>query len=73
LVVEQGNNSIVGKRIGDSQLRKEFNVNVLAIRRDGKFITRLTPETTIEQDDVLYLFGNPECIARVNRFLSFGD
>jgi CPA2 family monovalent cation:H+ antiporter-2 len=73
LVVEQGNNSIVGKCIGDSQLRKEFNVNVLAIRRDGKFITRLTPETTIEQDDVLYLFGNPDCIARINRFLSFGD
>ncbi|MGF1566153.1 MAG: cation:proton antiporter [Flavobacteriales bacterium] len=73
LVVEQGNNSIVGKCIGDSQLRKEFNVNVLAIRREGKFITRLTPETTIEQDDVLYLFGNPDCIARVNRFLSFGD
>ncbi len=72
LVVEQGNNGIVGKRIGDSQFRKEFNVNILAIRRDGKFITRLTPETTIEQDDVLYLFGNPDCIARVNRFLSFG-
>lgn len=71
LVVEQGNNGIIGKRIGDSQFRKEFNVNILAIRRDGKFITRLTPETTIEQDDVLYLFGNPDCIARVNRFLSF--
>lgn len=73
LVVEQGNNRIVGKQIGNSELRKEFNVNILAIRRDGQFITRLTPDTTIIQDDVLYLFGNPDCIARVNRYLSFGE
>jgi K+/H+ antiporter YhaU regulatory subunit KhtT len=46
-------------------------VNILAIRRDGKYITRLTPETTIEQDDVLYLFGNPDCVARMNKHLEF--
>ncbi len=71
LTVHQGTNQIVGKRIGDSQLRKEYNVNILAIRRNGRFITRLTPDTTIEQDDVLYLFGNPDCIARVNRHIDF--
>ena len=71
LPVRQGNNRIVGKSIGESNLRKEFNVNILAIRRDGKYITRLTPETTIEQDDVLYLFGNPDCVARMNKHLEF--
>jgi CPA2 family monovalent cation:H+ antiporter-2 len=71
LPVRQGNNRIVGKSIGESNLRKEFNVNILAIRRDGKYITRLTPETKIEQDDVLYLFGNPDCVARMNKHLEF--
>lgn len=71
LPVRQGNNRIVGKSIGESNLRKEFNVNILAIRREGKYITRLTPETTIEQDDVLYLFGNPDCVARMNKHLEF--
>jgi CPA2 family monovalent cation:H+ antiporter-2 len=71
LPVRQGNNRIVGKSIGESNLRKEFNVNILAIRRDGKYITRLTPETRIEQDDVLYLFGNPDCVARMNKHLEF--
>lgn len=71
LVVKQGNNEIVGRSIGASQLRHEYNVNILAIRRGERFITRLTPETVIEQDDVLYLFGNPECIARVNKHLEF--
>lgn len=71
LTVRQGNNRIVGKSIGESNLRKEFNVNILAIRRDGKYITRLTPETKIEQDDVLYLFGNPDCVARMNKHLEF--
>lgn len=71
LTVRQGNNRIVGRSIGESNLRKEFNVNILAIRREGKYITRLTPETKIEQDDVLYLFGSPDCVARVNKHLEF--
>lgn len=71
LTVKQGNNRIVGKSIGESQLRKEFNVNILAIKRGGKFITRLTPDVNIEQDDILYLFGNPDCVSRVNKFLDF--
>lgn len=71
LPVLQGNNRIVGKTIASSNLRKEFNVNILAIKRGGKYITRLRPETTIEQDDILYLFGNPECVSRVNKYLDF--
>lgn len=71
LPVQQGNNAIVGKTIATSNLRKDYNVNILAIKRGGKYITRLSPETTIEQDDILYLFGNSDCIARVNKHLSF--
>lgn len=71
LPVQQGNNAIVGKTIATSKLRKDYNVNILAIKRGGRYITRLSPDTTIEQDDILYLFGNSDCIARVNKHLSF--
>lgn len=67
--VEQGANKIVGKTVEESDLRSQFGVTVLAIRRDNKYITVITPNTFIKQDDVLYLFGHPEDISEVNRYM----
>lgn len=69
LPVQHGSNKIVGKTILDSGLKKQFNVTVLAIRRQNKYITQITPQMTIETDDMLYLFGSPEKITEVNRYL----
>lgn len=66
LRVMQGNNKIVGKALVESRLRSEFDITVLAIKRNNKYLTNLSPDTTIEQDDLLYLFGNPDDIAKLN-------
>lgn len=71
LRVQQGNNKVVGKNIANSELRKNFGVTVLAIERHNKFITHITPETTIEQDDILYIFGSPKNVAQLNQNLKF--
>jgi monovalent cation:H+ antiporter-2, CPA2 family len=68
LPVQQENNKIVGKSIRNSGLRANFNVTVLAIRRGNKYITEMDPDMTIETDDMLYLFGRPDNIARVNKY-----
>lgn len=71
LSVQQGNNQIVGKTIKDSNFRNKFGVTVLAIKRDNKYISEITPDTIIKQDDVLYIFGSPDNIIKVNSFLKF--
>ncbi|MCL4857245.1 MAG: NAD-binding protein, partial [Flavobacteriales bacterium] len=71
LSVQQGNNQIVGKTIKDSNFRNKFGVTVLAIKRDNRYISEITPDTIIKQDDVLYIFGSPDNIIKVNSFLKF--
>ncbi len=68
LPVQRAAGKMIGKSIIDSGLRSKFNVTVLAIRRNNRYLTQITPEMTIETDDMLYLFGSPKKIAEVNRF-----
>jgi CPA2 family monovalent cation:H+ antiporter-2 len=68
LPVQRAAGKMIGKSIVDSGLRSKFNVTVLAIRRNKRYLTQITPDMTIETDDMLYLFGSPSKIAEVNRF-----
>ncbi|MBN1339407.1 MAG: cation:proton antiporter [Bacteroidales bacterium] len=68
LPVRQGKNKVVGKTLSDSGIRSNFGVTVLAIKRDGKYLTKITPDLTICQDDILYIFGKPEDIIRLNKY-----
>ncbi|MDP2234883.1 MAG: cation:proton antiporter [Bacteroidales bacterium] len=69
LPVQRGENKIVGKTIAESGLRKNFGVNVLAIRRNNRYYTEIKPDMTIETDDMLYLFGDPVKVAELNKYL----
>lgn len=69
LPVQQEDNKIVGKTIIESGLKSQYNVTVLAIRRQNKYITTIDPQMTIEPDDMLYLFGSPVNISKVNKYL----
>lgn len=69
LPVQQDDGRIVGKTILESRIREQFNLNVLAIRRNKKYITKIQPDTKIETDDMLYLFGSPENITRINKYI----
>jgi CPA2 family monovalent cation:H+ antiporter-2 len=70
LAVQQGSNSIVGKKIAESQIRKLYGITVLTIKRDDHFITEIHPDTHIMQDDVLYVFGKPDAIANFSEKIS---
>ena len=69
LPVQQDDGRIVGKTIQESKIREQFNLNVLAIRRNKKYITKIKPDTKIETDDMLYLFGSPENITKINKYI----
>jgi monovalent cation:H+ antiporter-2, CPA2 family len=69
LHVVQGNNAIVGKTIGESELRTKYGITVLTIKRGNKYIKDIHPRVTIEQDDILYVFGSPDHILEANKML----
>ncbi|WP_282018283.1 cation:proton antiporter [Salegentibacter mishustinae] len=71
LSVQQNNRDIVGKSIQNSGIGKNFRVTVLAIKRDTQYITEILPGTKIKQGDLLYIFGNPVNINRLNEELSY--
>jgi len=73
LPVQRGGNKVVGKTLKESQLRERFEVTVLALRRGQQYLTNLSPDTSIETDDVLYVFGHPENIAKLNAYLLLED
>ena len=52
-------------KIIESEIKEKFNLNVLAIRRNKKYITQIGGETKIETDDMLYLFGSPGNISKI--------
>lgn len=70
LSVQRENNSIVGKTIEKSGIGKNFGVTVLTIKRGVHYITEVQPDTRIKQGDLLYLFGNPSNINKLNQHLS---
>ncbi|HBH22750.1 MAG TPA: potassium transporter KefB [Cytophagales bacterium] len=69
LKAEQGQNKVVGKSVADARLREEYDINILAIKRNKEFITKIMPDEVIRQDDELFLFGKPDDISRLNAHL----
>lgn len=53
------------KMLKELHLRKNFNLNVLAIRRDGNLIVNPSGEDKIYKDDVLLLLGETEGILKI--------
>jgi di/tricarboxylate transporter len=49
--------SLIGQSIAESKIRESFNLNVIAIQRDGNMLPSPVPETVLQQDDVMLLEG----------------
>ncbi|MFH1995005.1 MAG: cation:proton antiporter [Nitrospinota bacterium] len=60
---------LVGKTLAESNIRKEFGVNILAVRRGGEIISNPEPETEFVTGDVLILLGKPGDIVRLMEYI----
>ena len=67
LHVQHNRNDIVGKNLSQTGLANKYNVNLLAIKRGRKYITDIGADTKIEVDDLIYLFGSPNRINKLNK------
>jgi CPA2 family monovalent cation:H+ antiporter-2 len=61
--VEPGS-PLAGTTLGGFNLRKRYNLLVLAIRRGDEMITGLSGETRLEAGDIAIIYASPEDIAK---------
>jgi monovalent cation:H+ antiporter-2, CPA2 family len=69
LPVTLGRGRVVGHTIAEVALRENYGITVLAVRRNGRYITNVNGSLKIMTDDLLYLLGSPESIVRLDRDL----
>lgn len=53
---------IVGKSIKKAEIRKKYNVNILALSRKNEMIYPISPDEKLLRDDVVYISGDPGSI-----------
>ena len=64
LRVQNRNEEVVERTMSESNIRSRYGVNVLAIQRDDEYLSHIEADTAIQQNDILFLAGKPEDIAR---------
>jgi di/tricarboxylate transporter len=61
------NSYLIGKTLARSTFREAFGLNVVALEKQNKVLTRLLPDTVFEQGDVLVLEGNAQEFVKRDR------
>lgn len=55
----------IGKTIGSMDIRKQFDMNILGIKREGKLDLKITPETTFAKGEDLLVIGNSKDVQKL--------
>ncbi|MGK7392783.1 MAG: cation:proton antiporter domain-containing protein [Candidatus Cyclobacteriaceae bacterium M2_1C_046] len=71
LTVQKSSDGIIGKKLEESDIRNNYNVNLIAIQRNDEFIVDLKGSTRILENDVVYLLGTDEAIEEFRKEISF--
>ncbi len=61
---------VVGKKVGEANIRNEFGVNILAISRNELMISNVMADEKLMQNDLLFISGDQECIERFYKAVS---
>lgn len=54
----------VGKTIGQVDIRKKFNINIMALKRDGKLDMSIRPDTMLTDDATMLVLGESRDIQK---------
>ena len=58
----------VGKTIGQVDIRKKFNINIMALKRDGKLDMAIRPDTMLTDDATMLVLGESVISRNVLRY-----
>lgn len=53
----------VGVKLADTDIRKKYNLNIVAIERDEKIVINISPSHVFEENDAIVVVGNTDQIA----------
>jgi len=56
---------VVGKSVGQIELRKKYGVTLLAIRRTSEIVSDIGAETQFRADDILLILSSPNKLPAV--------
>lgn len=55
---------IANKSLLESNLRKQFNINVVAVKKGDKIVDNPSAEIVLEEGNIIYILGKPDSIAK---------
>lgn len=71
IAINKEPNEVIGKKISDSDIRKKYQVNVVALKRDSELLTNIDGDTILQQDDIVYILGAPDAVKVFGEKLRF--
>ncbi len=54
----------IGKSVGQIDIRRKYNVNIMAIKKDGNLMLNVTPDTVFEKDQSLLVLGEHKTLQK---------
>ena len=48
----------VGRTVGEINIRRKYNINIMALKRDGKMELTITPDTCLARGEAMLVLGN---------------
>ena len=56
--------SWIGMSIGDIDIRNKYNINILAVKKDGKMDMAITPDTVLSDDKTMLVLGEYKALQK---------
>lgn len=69
LRITSDSNKFLGKPLRDLRLRKEYGINILAIRRKDKMLESIQPDEILKQNDIVYIQGSQNNISNFYKLI----
>ena len=54
----------IGRSVGEINIRKKYNINIMALKSKGKMELTVTPDTRFTEDEALLVLGNHKDIQK---------
>ena len=54
----------IGKSVGEIDIRKKYNVNIIALKKNGKTDVAVTPNTLLTEDRTMLVIGNDKALQK---------
>lgn len=54
----------IGRTVGEINIRKKYNINIMALKKDGKMELTITPDTCFREGEAMLVLGNNKDIQK---------